>query len=175
VESLLSDGVPVDSRTPDGQTPLHIASHYAYTDIMSLLLKAKSEPSARTATLATPLHLAAKSGSSGAIELLLDYTNDAGSVDAQGRTPAEYAQMGSPAFKLLEAAEHAAGGRRFSREYLGLLEGMPDGWDLCWSKEHERYYYQNNKTRVTQWEDPRTGINNLTLVTLSLTLTCVAL
>ena len=165
LERLLSDGEDVNATAKDGQTALHIACHYGYTEIMTSLLNAKSDVEARTDTGATPLHLAARSGSERAISLLLRYASDAKALvqakDRRGRTSAEYAPLGSPVVKLLDgvvtaAEERETGIRAEGRgeTRVAVEEELPPGWILCWSHEQQRYYYQNNLTQVTQWEKP---------------------
>ena len=145
VEQLLSRRKEdVDAAAGDGQTALHIASHYAYNIIMETLLKAKADCNAKTHQGATPLHLAARSGSTTAVKLLLSH-GAVSSLDEQGRAPEQYAGPGSfGVVDLLTGSSHRVDG-----------SALPRGWVMCWSEEHQKPYYQNNETEVTTWDDPR--------------------
>lgn len=86
VQRLVDRGVPVDSKvSKQGWTPLLLASHGGYMDIVECLLKGGAHPKIASSTGVTALHLAAQAGHVKLVALLcrcpgleLDATMDNG-------------------------------------------------------------------------------------------------
>ena len=82
------------SRTNDGATPLHIAAHNGYTEVVKLLLDNKADVDAsRTDDGATPLHLAAENGHREVVKLLLDNKGYVNTKTHHGKKPLDAARQ----------------------------------------------------------------------------------
>lgn len=82
--------------------------------------------------------------------------------DRQGRTPQDWCGPGSPA--VIALLDNAAKGSSAKGSSSVAASGggpystagqLPPGWIKCWNEEYQQFYFQNNQTQVTTWEDPR--------------------
>ena len=93
---LVNNGAEVNSRTEDGETPLHHAAASGAPDIIAALVAQGADVNARDVEGNTALHLAASCGNcelaGDAIVTLLDAGADAGLRNAQGLTPWDVAR-----------------------------------------------------------------------------------
>lgn len=89
LERLLSGAALrlLDSPSPDGFTPLHLAARLGHAAAAEALLLAGADASAGDAACgATPLHLAAAAQDAPMVQLLLNHGADAAAPDRAGRT-----------------------------------------------------------------------------------------
>lgn len=91
LEALLTASADVDSRTPDGSTPLHEATRNtdAETRAIRILCQHGANLNARDNRGLTPLHVAMEKSMANAAQALLDLGADPTIRDAAGRTPVE--------------------------------------------------------------------------------------
>ena len=108
VQSLLENGVAVDSREPDGTTALHWAAHHDHEEIARLLLVSGASVDAVNRYEVTPLALAALNGSAGMIERLLDAGADPNRPNPEGETPLMTAARTGNRLALTVLLEHGA-------------------------------------------------------------------
>lgn len=89
--ALKNVNVDINSRTKDGETPLHFAIIYNRLKLIYELVKRGADINARSTDGETPLHFAAALGQSHSIEFLLKKAADVNSVTTAGSTPLHYA------------------------------------------------------------------------------------
>eukprot|EP00967_Tisochrysis_lutea_P110043 scaffold171686_cov30-Tisochrysis_lutea.AAC.3 len=91
VRKLLAAGHPVDERSKDGESALHVAGIRGDIATVRLLLDGGADVNARTPpgiTLSmTPLHWAIYHGHTPMVEMLLTAGADPSAIDEHGKTP----------------------------------------------------------------------------------------
>jgi ankyrin repeat protein len=87
VEVLLKANANTKVQSPEGYTPLHIASLNGFEAIVKQLLRVGADVSGRSNTLQTPLHVAATKNNVSIIRQLLDAGSDVSSRDHLDLTP----------------------------------------------------------------------------------------
>lgn len=91
VELLLAKGADVNTKDNTGDTPLHYAAAYGYTNIGKELVAHMAKINIRNNLGETPLHTAVFWGHKEIIEFLLSYGADKTSKTKKGNTPLDYA------------------------------------------------------------------------------------
>ena len=91
IAQFLADGVDVNERDGDGDTPLHMAAFSAGGVAVEALLAAGADPNARAGNEHTPLFHAADQGNLEAVAALLSAGADVNARSADGFTPLFYA------------------------------------------------------------------------------------
>jgi ankyrin repeat protein len=90
VEVLLREGAMVDSLGEKGQTPLSIATHQNYLEIVELLLRAGADVEGKWGDLGndvlTPLMMATAQGLIRIVNLLVEYGADINATNEKGKT-----------------------------------------------------------------------------------------
>lgn len=89
----LAKGMPVDERSPDGSTPLHLAASSNQAKAVKMLLDAGADPTALDRARHTPLILAAAVGDLEAVQVLVDAGSTINAADSFGRTALTSAAM----------------------------------------------------------------------------------
>ncbi|VDD86830.1 unnamed protein product [Enterobius vermicularis] len=84
---LRQEGLPLDSRQPDGSTYLHVAAANGYYDVAAFLLRCGVSPSVRDNDLWMPVHAAACWAQPDLVELLCEYGADINAKTNNGETP----------------------------------------------------------------------------------------
>jgi ankyrin repeat protein len=111
VEQILRvDQGAIESYSPDGWTPLHLASHFGHAEVVSLLLEQGASVTARSKNdLANmPLHAALAGGHRPVAELLLAHGADVNATQHGGFTPLHAAaENGDPEMVRLLLAQGA--------------------------------------------------------------------
>jgi uncharacterized protein len=111
VEQILgADQGAVESYSPDGWTPLHLAAHFGHAGIAAILLEHRASVAARSKNdLANmPLHAALAGGHRPVAELLLAYGADVNAAQHGGFTPLHAAaENGDPEMVRLLLAQGA--------------------------------------------------------------------
>ncbi len=95
---IRKDAGLVNSVSPDGFTPLHLASFFGRVETVKMLLERKAPVNlvAKNSTKVMPLHSALAGGSMPIIEMLVDHGADVNAVQQAGFTPLhEAAQSGN--------------------------------------------------------------------------------
>ncbi|NJM05823.1 sigma-70 family RNA polymerase sigma factor [Candidatus Gracilibacteria bacterium] len=92
-QTLLEHGAAIEARTPNGQTPLHVAVLNDRMVVVSLLLEHGADPNGATDRGMTPLHWAVIRQRHAAIALLLAAGADNNLPDCEGRTAADWAMI----------------------------------------------------------------------------------
>ncbi len=89
VKSLLSAGADINKATPNGATPLYIASQKGYTEIVKLLVSdSRTDINKATQDGATPLNIASYKGYTEIVKLLVsDSRTDINKATYYGATP----------------------------------------------------------------------------------------
>ena len=77
------------AKNISGKTPLHLAALHGCPAALEVLLKAGSDPNARTVIGETALHCAARSGNEDVAKVLLRHGANKALTDEDGRTPAQ--------------------------------------------------------------------------------------
>jgi ankyrin repeat protein len=99
VKFLLDWGINPNNRNQWGETALHglmaEKDYHWYNDIITLLLKAGTDPNLANAAGITPVHIAAGGNSTEILKLLMDYGGNLNSVDSQGNSPVHFAVANS--------------------------------------------------------------------------------
>lgn len=105
VEALVAEGIGVDARGDQNDTPLHMAAANSRTSVVEWLLTKGADYEAKNELGFRPLHNAAASGALAAIECLLGAGADIESRAVTGWTPLHFAVIGGrlDAVKLLVA------------------------------------------------------------------------
>lgn len=95
---LIDAGAPVDDRCgcAGGETPLWAASVAGKADMVAFLLDGGADPNISAFRGATPLHAAIQRSRHHVVRLLLAAGADPGRPDDGGRSPADWARLGSP-------------------------------------------------------------------------------
>ena len=129
VQRLLSDGVEVDTRQPDGATALHWAAYRNDLETVDLLLRAGANVDAANRLGATPLWLAAGNGDAAMIARLLDAGADPNHALPEGETPVMTAARSGTAegVRLLVAAGAEVNARETSRQQTALMWAVAQG------------------------------------------------
>ena len=129
VQRLLSDGVEVDARQPDGATALHWATYREDLDTVDLLLRAGADVDAVNRLGARPLWLAAHNGDPALIARLLDAGADPNRALPEGETPVMTAARSGTAqgVRLLVEAGAEVNARETSREQTALMWAVAQG------------------------------------------------
>jgi TonB family protein len=104
--SLESGRVDVDVKTPEGNTPLMLASLAGHQDVVHILLEAEADPNSANEDGESPLILASKYGFTDVAAALIEAGADANVKDTSGRSPWTWASWGENArlVKLLKAS-----------------------------------------------------------------------
>lgn len=85
---LLTHGVDVNAKAPNGLTALHYASLRGFKDIVALLLLGHAEVDAKVPTNSyTPLHFAAENGHGDVVKILLAQGANVNSKNSENHTP----------------------------------------------------------------------------------------
>lgn len=92
IDKLLATGVDINTRTPDGATPLMGAVYYGYAQTSRLLMERGADVNARNDQGVTALHYAAQSGRADIARDLLEKGADPAVTSAAGNTPLALAQ-----------------------------------------------------------------------------------
>ncbi|CAA0829712.1 Ankyrin repeat family protein [Striga hermonthica] len=111
VQFLLERGANLEAKDEDGAIPLHDACAGGYTEIAQLLINLANDPE-RVKRMVdtvdvegdTPLHHAARGEYSDVIKLLLAHGASPTKTNIYGKTPVEFADIGTEAKKILEEA-----------------------------------------------------------------------
>lgn len=91
IELLLDKGADVNTKTDDGEMPLHSAIRTSKIDIVELLLAKGADVNATDQNGQTPLHLAARYATLDILKLLMTKNPDVNVKDRNGRTPLDIA------------------------------------------------------------------------------------
>jgi hypothetical protein len=93
VIQILNSGVNVNSRDPNGLTPLHTASYYRQLPVVRLLLNRGANINARNENGQTPLHSAMYEGHLPTVQLLLNRGANIKARTSIGNTPLHIARI----------------------------------------------------------------------------------
>ncbi|MCW3052693.1 MAG: hypothetical protein JWN14_1863 [Chthonomonadales bacterium] len=95
IRALVAAGIPLDSRDPQGNTPLHKAVHGDWSNLTAvrLLLEFGAQPDLINNEGHTPLHLAAGWGALSCVQALLAAGADPHRPDADGDTAVDLARQ----------------------------------------------------------------------------------
>jgi ankyrin repeat protein len=103
IRLLRADPTLIDQQVRNGETPLHVAAHYGFTEVVEWLLMNKADPNTRAYNQFTPLHLA---DDPAIVKLLVKYKADVSAKDSSGNTPLmRAASRYAPLRNLTEYAE----------------------------------------------------------------------
>ena len=91
VRQHLVDGMDVNAKDDDGQTPFYIAAQFASKEIVELLIANGADVNAKAKSGWTPLHHAAIFGRKEAVELLIEKGVDVNAKYEDGGTPLDEA------------------------------------------------------------------------------------
>ena len=91
VQTLLADGADVEVRDASGNSALHYAAAFGYTEMAQTLVAAGADVDARGRIDNTPLHLAAQEGHSDVATLLIDNGADLSATNEFGGTAGTFA------------------------------------------------------------------------------------
>ena len=89
---LVAPPFGIDTRTPEGDTPLHILAWRRDAEGARVILAAGADPNAVGDMGQTPLHVAIRQGDAEFVRLLLDARASVSAVSEFGRTPLEEAE-----------------------------------------------------------------------------------
>jgi ankyrin repeat protein len=93
VKQLLSEGVDVNTRVPNGCSLIHFAADYGHVNIATLLLeKGANVNDTAPASRLTPLHAAARGGHMAMVKFLIEKGANPTLKNYQDRTPADFAR-----------------------------------------------------------------------------------
>ena len=92
VRALLDSGVPADSRSADGRTPLICAAMASHLGVVSALLEAGADVGARSVDGSTALTTAALWNQPDVVRRLLAHGADPDAADGSGWTPSDIAR-----------------------------------------------------------------------------------
>ena len=121
VRSALASGrVDVNVTTPDGETPLMLASLAGHDNVIDILLEGDADPNLANKAGETALILASKYGFNAAAAALIEAGADVNAHDSSGRTARTWASWGEN--RSLRSMLRASGAYG-----LGKLDSFEDG------------------------------------------------
>jgi len=91
IRSLLNEGIDIDTRNNNGETPLHVAARKGHLKVVELLLTKGAELDARNKYSMTPTHRAAYAGHVEVVKLLLSKGADVNAKGNNAITPLYFA------------------------------------------------------------------------------------
>ncbi|XP_074652059.1 uncharacterized protein LOC141906673 [Tubulanus polymorphus] len=104
-QQLNSNQIDLNSRSPDGMTPLCLAAFWGYAEIVQSLLEHGADVnSCNKGTLWTPLHCAAFQGHGKVLMKLMEYKPNITLKDNQNRTASDFASALDAVWSIFAAA-----------------------------------------------------------------------